>query len=133
MRPNFEQFLSRDKFAKYIEVEVIEAQDGNATARMPVQEHHLNSHNTIHGGAIFTLADAAFAAACNSHGIVAVAINVNISYLKAVSAGVLTAEAKEVSLNSTLGVYVIRVTSDSGELIAIFQGMAYRKKNQQVE
>lgn len=125
----FAEFLRNDKFAQYVNIEVLEAAGGAAKARMRIEQHHLNSHNTVHGGAIFSLADAVFAAASNSHGIAAVAINVTISYLKAVSSGELIAEAKEVSLNPTLAVYEVRVTSDSGELVAIFQGMVYRKKN----
>jgi acyl-CoA thioesterase len=96
---------------------------------MQVEEYHLNSHGTVHGGAVFSLADAVFAAASNSHGVPAVAINVSISFLKAVTAGTLTARATEVSLNSTLATYEVRVTTETGELVATFQGMVYRKKN----
>src|SRR4051812_13587176 len=125
---DFEQFLRNDRFAQHLDIEVLEAAGGAAKARMRLQDYHLNSHNTVHGGAVFSLADAVFAAASNSHGIAAVAINVTISFLKAVSTGELIAEAKEVSLNPTLAVYEVRVTSDKSELVAIFQGMVYRKK-----
>jgi acyl-CoA thioesterase len=126
---SFEEFLNNDKFARYIQVEMLEAANGSATARLKVEEHHLNSHGTVHGGAVFSLADAVFAAASNSHGVPAVAINVSISYLKAVTAGILTAKATEISLNPTLATYEVRVTSETGELVATFQGMVYRKKN----
>ena len=85
--------------------------------------------NIVHGGAIFTLADLVFAAASNSHGNVAVAINVTISYLKAAAGGTLTAEAREVSRNRKLATYSIRIRDDSGDLVASFQGMVYRKKD----
>jgi acyl-CoA thioesterase len=68
--------------------------------------------------------------ASNSHGNVAVAVNVNISFLKAASQGTLFAEATEVSRNSKLASYTIRVTNERDDLIAIFQGMVYRKKDQ---
>jgi acyl-CoA thioesterase len=126
---SFDEFLSNDKFARHINVEMLEAANGHATARMQVEEYHLNSHGTVHGGAVFSLADAVFAAASNSHGVPAVAINVSISFLKAVTAGTLTARATEVSLNSTLATYEVRVTTETGELVATFQGMVYRKKN----
>lgn len=126
---NFEQFVEQDRFAKHIAVEMVEAGDGHAVARMRLEDYHLNSHGTVHGGAIFALADAAFAAASNSHGVPAVAINVSISYLKAVSTGTVTAIAKETSLNSTLATYEVRITSDKDELVAIFQGMVYRKQS----
>ena len=95
---------------------------------MVVRSHHLNSAGTVHGGAIFALADAVFAAASNSHGTLAMAINVSISYFKAVSSGTLSASAEEVSLNPKLATYLIPVTDDKGNRIALFQGTVYRKK-----
>ena len=96
---------------------------------MTLHKHHLNGLGTIHGGAIFTLADFVFAAAANSHGTVAVAINANITFMKAASAGTLWAEAREVSKNFKIGTYVVDVKDDQGELVAQFQGLAYRKKD----
>jgi acyl-CoA thioesterase len=95
---------------------------------MQVGKHHLNGVGTVQGGALFTLADFTFAAACNSHGTVAVAINCSISYVKAVSSGTLIADARETSLGGRIGTYTIDITNENGDLIAIFQGMAYRKK-----
>ena len=66
-------------------------------------------------------------AASNSHGTAAVAINVSISYLKATRTGVLWAEARELSKHPKLGTYTVEVKDDAGELVAIFQGMVYRK------
>src|SRR5262249_34079725 len=126
---SIEEFVESDRFAHFINVEMLEAGNGRATGRLPVEEYHLNSYGTVHGGAVFSLADAVFAAASNSHGIPAVGINVSISYLKAVSAGILTATAVEVSLNPTLASYEVQVTSETGELVATFHGMVYRKKN----
>ena len=88
---------------------------------------HLNSHGTVHGGAIFTLADAAFALASNSHGIPAAAINASISYMKSARSGTLFADAVEYSKNPKLATYTVDVTDERGEKIAIFQGMVYRK------
>lgn len=121
-------FSERDRFAKHCGIELLEVGKGYAKARMKISEEHLNGVDLVHGGAIFTLADLAFAASCNSHGILAVAINVSISYLKAGTRGALIAEAEEVACNPRLGSYTIRVTDDEGDLVAIFQGMAYRKK-----
>jgi acyl-CoA thioesterase len=121
-------YLQNDKFANYLNIELLEAVDGRATARLEIQEHHLNSHGTVHGGVVFSLADAVLAAASNSHGVVAVAINANISYVKAVSSGVITAIAEEVSLNPVLATYDVKVTADNNDLIATFKGMVYRKR-----
>ena len=122
-------FLGQDQFAKHNGIELLEISQGTAKAEMKITKEHLNGIGIVHGGAIFALADFAFAAASNSHGNIAVAINVNISFLKAVSKGTLTAKAQEVSLNPKLATYSVRITDDNKELIASFQGMVYRKKD----
>jgi len=120
-------FFSGDAFARTCGIEHIESGNGYARVKMTINESHLNSHGTVHGGAIFTLADAAFALASNSHGIPAAAINAHISYMKAAISGPLYAEADEFSLNPRLATYTVKVTGKNGEKIAIFQGMVYRK------
>ncbi|MEZ5335293.1 MAG: PaaI family thioesterase [Methanolobus sp.] len=93
------------------------------------QKKHHNILGTVHGGAIFTLADMVFAAASNSYGNVAVAINADISFVKAAIQGTLYAEAKETSINPKISTYVVNITDDQGDTVAIFNGMTYRKKN----
>jgi len=123
-------FFKNDRFAAANGIELIEVRPGYAKARMKAEEHHLNGVNTVQGGAIFTLADLAFAAAVNAHGTVAVALNVNISFLKAGFAGdTLIAEAKENSISSKVGSYTVEVRNEKGDLVALFQGTAYRKKD----
>ena len=122
-------FIKNDKFADYVGIELLEVSEGKARARMKIEKHHLNGVNTVHGAAIFALADLVFAVASNSHGTIAMGINVSISYLKAISEGVLFAEAKEVSKNPKLGSYDVMVSDDQNNLVAVFQGMVYRKKN----
>lgn len=124
---NIKAFVQRDDFARHCGIELMSVAPGHAVARMPVQPHHLNGYRTVQGGAIFTLADFAFAAASNAHGQVAVAINVNITFIKAVTAGVLQAEAREVAANPRLGTYTINITDEHSALVAVFQGLAYRK------
>lgn len=121
--------LKNDKFAERADVELLDVSPGRARARMTLRPYHLNGVGTAMGGAIFTLADFAFAAASNSHGTVAVAINVSISFLKAAQTGTLWAEAREISKNPKLGSYTVEVKDDAGDLVAIFQGMVYRKAN----
>jgi phenylacetic acid degradation protein PaaD len=126
---DLKEFFKRDQFAAYCGIELLEVSPGGAKVRMKIEEHHLNGLRTVHGGAIFTLADFAFAVACNSHGTVAVALNVSINFVKAAFPGMtLYAEAKEVSISPKIGTYDIRVTNEKGELIATFEGLAYRKK-----
>jgi acyl-CoA thioesterase len=123
------EFFKGDQFAARNNIELLEVANGNAKAKMTVHPYHLNGLGTVHGGAIFTLADFAFAAACNSHGTVSVALNVSITFMKAATTGTLWAEAKEVSKNFKVGSYAIEIKDDQGELVAQFQGLAYRKKD----
>jgi acyl-CoA thioesterase len=120
-------FFTNDAWAQEAGIELMEVSAGRAKVRMRIAGWHKNSHGTVHGGAIFTLADTAFALASNSHGIPAAAINAHISYVKAATAGTLYAEAEEFSLNPKIGTYTVTVTDDTGEKIAIFQGMVFRK------
>jgi acyl-CoA thioesterase len=121
------RFVERDAFARHLDIELLEYGDGAATARMTVAPHHLNSAGTLHGGAIFSLADAAFSAASNSHGVLAASIDASISYFRAATSGTLTARAREVACNPKLGTYLIDVTDESGALVAHFRGTVYRK------
>jgi len=122
------EFFKNDRFAAHNGIELLEVSEGYAKARMRIEDKHLNGISVVHGGAIFTLADLAFAAASNSHGTVAVAINASIWYVKAAMEGTLFAEAKEVSLNPKLATYSIEITDEGGEIFAAFEGMVYRKK-----
>ena len=123
------KFFKGDRLAEYLGIELVEVSMGKAVAKMEIKKEHLNGINTVHGGAIFTLADFAFAVAANSHGRVTVAINVSISFMKASTNGTLTAVANEISLNPKLATYTVNICNDDGELIAIFQGLAYRKRD----
>jgi acyl-CoA thioesterase len=124
---DLERFVAQDTFARSLGIEVSDYGDGRATARMTVEPRHLNSAGTLHGGAIFSLADAAFAAASNSHGSLAVSIDASISYFTAVREGIVTAEAREVARNRKLATYLIDVRDGSGELVAHFRGTVYRR------
>ena len=126
MDPN-KAFFTNDAWAQKSGIELIEVTTGRAKVRMTIEKRHLNGHETIHGGVIFTLADTAFALASNSHGIPAAAINAHISYVKSATAGTLSAEARESSLSPKIATYSVIVTNDNGEKIALFEGMVYRK------
>jgi len=127
--PTIHDYFKTDQFAARNNIELLEAAEGCAKAKMTLYPHHWNGIGTVHGGALFTLADFCFAAACNSHGRLAVAIEANITFMKPASTGALYAEAREIAKNFKLGSYVVEVRSDQGELIAQFQGLAYRKKD----
>ena len=122
------KFFENDRFAAASNIKVVDIAPGKAKTQMEVEEMHLNGIGTVHGGALFTLADFTFALAANAHGNVTVAINANISYLKAVKSGVLTAKARELSSGGRIASYTVDIYDESNDLIAVFQGMAYRKK-----
>ena len=124
---SLKRFFKNDQFAERANIELLSVSPGQARAKMTLHPYHLNGYGTVQGGAIFTLADFAFAAASNSHGSIAVAVNVSITFMKAGTAGTLWAEAREVSKNFKLGSYTVEVKDDQGELVALFQGLAYRK------
>ncbi len=118
-----------DRFARMAGIEVNEVRLGYARVTMKVEDKHLNSVDITHGGAVFTLADMAFALASNSHGQVSLALNMSINFLKATELGaVLTAEATEDKLTNRTGLYRLTVTDETGDMVALAEGLVYRKK-----
>jgi acyl-CoA thioesterase len=122
------RYISQDRLAVTLGMEIVDIRPGRSEVRMRLDQRHLNGAGIAHGGAIFSLADVAFAAASNAHGTLAVALDATISFVKSETSGVLTARAEELSLGSRTGVYGIRVTNELGEVVALFQGTVYRKK-----
>lgn len=116
-----------DHFATSSGMRIVELLPGRARTVLQVEKRHLNSVGTVQGGAIFTLADLAFALACNCRGQVAVAVSTNLSFLKATRSGALYADAVEISRSRRLSTCTVRVTNDAGELVALFQGTAFIK------
>jgi acyl-CoA thioesterase len=128
------QHIARDPFARFLGIELLELREGYSRTTLTVEEHMLNFHGLPHGGVIFSLADAAFAAACNSYGQVAVALHVDVSFLAAVEVGTrLTAEATEEHLGGRTGLYRLAVTKEDGTLVALCHGTAYRKRQPLLE
>jgi acyl-CoA thioesterase len=130
---NLKRYFRKDVFARYVGIELTEAFDGRAKAVLSIREDLLNGLQMVHGGAIFTLADLAFAAAANSKGRVAVAANASVSFLKSSKGRRLTAEAWEVSSSRTLASYTVHVSDETGALLAVFQGLAYRRPEKTVD
>lgn len=129
MEQALRQYFANDQFAAMCGIELLEISPGYARAKMELQPRHWNGLGFVQGGAIFTLADLAFAAASNSHGTVAVGINVSITFMKAAKTGTLWVEAKELSRNFKIATYSIEVRDDEKDLVASFQGLVYRKKD----
>lgn len=125
----FKQF-EKDRYARLSGIRLTEVSEGYAKAELEISEAQLNSVDTVHGGAIFTLADFVFAVASNSYGTLAMGINSSISFFKAVKKGILTAEAQELSIHHKLASYAVKVTDQDNDLVAYFTGMVYRKREQ---
>jgi acyl-CoA thioesterase len=121
------EYFKRDQFVAHMGGVLLEVSRGRAKSKLDILPRHLNGAGVVQGGAIFTLADFTFAVAVNSHGRSALGINCSINYVKGVSAGTLYAEAMEDSLSSRIGSYSVRITDQTGAVIAVFQGLAYRK------
>lgn len=120
--------LKNDALAKHLGITLLDIKPGFARATMKVTPELLNGLGMTHGGAIFSLADIVFAAASNAHGPEAVALNVNISFLKATTGGtILNATAREENLTRKTGLYRMEVTDGGGEVVALAEGLVYRR------
>lgn len=122
-RKSAEAMWARDDASKWLGASLDAVGPGTATMSMTVEKHHTNGHDICHGGFIFTLADSAFAFACNSYNEVVVAQHNTISFIAPGRLGDrLTAVAKEVTRWGRSGLYDVRVTDQAGRLIAEFRG-----------
>jgi acyl-CoA thioesterase len=122
------EFFKDDRYAAFSGIELLEVEPGKAKAKMDIRDMHLNAGNVVQGGAIFTLADLAFAAAVNAYGNLAMSIETSIQYFKGIGSGTLFAEAKAVHIHKKLATFEVRVTNQDEELIALFVATAFRKE-----
>ncbi len=127
----FEALRGRAKdepYAKLLGLELVKVQDGYALVRMAFTEKHRNIYGRCHGGALFSLIDEAFQFASNSGGKVEIALNVNVSYMKAPNDGdILQAEATLVNRSRRVSHFLIEVRNVAGDLMASCQATAYRR------
>ena len=120
-----QEFFKNDLFATNAGVELIEIREGYSKAKLEIKPEHLNAGQRTQGGAIFTLADLALAAAANSHGTLAFSLSSNIG-----PGDTLYAEARERYTGRSTGYYQIDVTDQEGRLIATFESSVFRKKDE---
>jgi acyl-CoA thioesterase len=119
--------LKRDRFSQWLGLEIDEIGPGYCKLHYLVTDDMLNGLEIIHGGVLFSAADSAFAFACNSHGVITVALDVNISFTQPAKPGdLLTVEAREIHLGNRIGLYDIRTLNQDGQLVALFKGTGYR-------
>lgn len=119
--------VARDAFSQWLGIEVLEVAPRRSTCRLTVRDEMVNGFGVTHGGIAFSLADSAFAFACNTHGKVTVSIENSITYPAAIHVGdVLTAAAQEDAASGRLGYYSAQVTNQRGEVVALFRGTAFK-------
>jgi len=125
---------ARDRASQALGMHIVRVGAGQAEVSMRVRADMLNGHLTCHGGFIFSLADSAFAFACNSYNLVTVASGCTIEFVApARENDLLTASARERSVSGRTGVYDIEVTNQDGAAIAFFRGKSYRIKGHLID
>ncbi|MFD4931343.1 PaaI family thioesterase [Peribacillus butanolivorans] len=123
------QVLKDEPYASFLGMKLTKLGPGTAEAELIPDDRMLNSHGTVHGAIIFSLADYVFAAASNSYGKIAVGVTTNVNFISAGKRGeTLTANAKEIKKNHKLAWYKIEVLNEK-ELIATMEAMVYRKNH----
>jgi acyl-CoA thioesterase len=129
-----ESMYARDRASQALGMRIVAVAPGSARLAMTVRADMVNGHAICHGGLIFTLADSAFAFACNSYNLTTVASGCTIEFLAPAHEGdELTASAIERSVAGRTGVYDIEVTNQRGEVIALFRGKSHRIKGHVVD
>ena len=122
-RASAEAMWADDGASQALGMEIVAVEEGSATLCIKIGQHHCNGHGNCHGGIIFSLADSAFAFACNSRNQRAVAQHAFVSYVSPARKGdILTARAREVSLSGRNGIYDVSVMRQNGDVIAEFRG-----------
>jgi acyl-CoA thioesterase len=121
------RMMDHDLFSQWMGLDVLEVREGYSRVKMVIREEMVNGFGIVHGGIPFSLADSAFAFACNNRNNLSVALDVTITFTRAVNVGdELTAEAKEVHNGRSTGVYLIHVFNQKGEQVALFKGTCFR-------
>lgn len=119
--------MENDFFSQWMGVEVLDVKEGYSKIKMTIRKEMVNGFGIVHGGLPFSLADSAFAFACNNRNNLSVALDVTITFMKAVNVeDILTAEAKEIHNGRSTGVYLIQVTNQKNEQVALFKGTCFR-------
>ncbi|MEN6350805.1 MAG: hotdog fold thioesterase [Syntrophomonas sp.] len=122
------EIVKNDPLARHLGINMLKVGSGYAEANMEVKPELLNGQGITHGAAIFALADVVFGAASNSHGPAALALDIQVSFIKATRLGeVLRASAREENLTTRTGLYRMEVVDENGQLVALAEGRVIRK------
>lgn len=122
-----DRMIQEDRFSRWLGVELLEISEGYSRIRMTIRDEMVNGFGIVHGGVPFSLADSAFAFACNNRNNISVALDTNMSFIKPVHPGdTLTAEAREVHNGRSTGVYLVTLTNQRNEQVGLFKGTCFR-------
>lgn len=122
-----DHMMQHDLFSQWLGIRILEIREGYSRIEMTIRPEMINGFGIIHGGVTFSLADSAFAFACNNRNQLSVALDTSINFLKAVQvADVLVAEAREIHNGKSTGLYHIEVSNQRQEPVAQFKGLCYR-------
>ena len=126
-----ERLNNDDRFAKNIGAQLTTVREGYACAELTVEERHLNGAGVCQGGVMYTLADLAFAAVANSHGILSLGISNTITFIKSAQLGErIKAECLEQVNHHRLPYCDIKISNEQGEILAMMTGLGYRMKQE---
>ena len=121
------RMMQDDAFSQWLGIEILEVAEGYSKIQMKLRGQMLNGLGIIHGGIAFALADSAFAFACNNRNNLSVALDTSITFTRATMPGdVLVAEAKELHNGRSTGLYLITVTNQHNQQVALFKGTCFR-------
>lgn len=121
------QMMEKDLFSQWLGIEVITIQEGYSKIKMKVRKEMINGFGIVHGGVAFSLADSAFAFACNNRNILSVALDTSINFLKPVHVGdALIAETKEIHNGKSTGLYQVTIINQNEHTVAVFKGTCFR-------
>ena len=122
-----DHMMDHDAFSQWLGIQVLQIDEGYSKISMTIRKEMVNGFGIVHGGVPFAFADSAFAFACNNRNNLSVALDVTISFMKAMHVGdVLTAEAKEIHNGRSTGVYLITIHNQKDEQVALFKGTCFR-------
>jgi acyl-CoA thioesterase len=122
-----QHMMEHDLFSRWLGIEVLDVTEGYSKIKMTVRIEMMNGLGIIHGGIAFSLADSAFAFACNNRNDLSVALDTSINFLKPVHLDdELIAETKEIHNGRSTGLYQVTVTNQSGHTVALFKGTCFR-------
>lgn len=122
-----DHMMRHDLFSQWLGIEVLEIKEGYSKIKMTVRNEMINGFGIVHGGIAFSLADSAFAFACNNRNVLSVALDTSINFIKPVHVDdELVAEAKELHNGKSTGLYHITITNQHQHEVAMFKGLCYR-------